>query len=1023
MRRLHKISLIILLPVLFTSFSNMKKDIDPDDYKTGTSLLPLQASWVDSVYNKMSMDEKIGQLFMIAAYSNKGPQHSQDILKLIKKYHIGGLIFFQGTPQEQAKLTNIYQNNAKVPLMIAMDAEWGLGMRLDSTISYPRQMTLGAIQNDTLIYQMGLDIGQQLRRLGVHINFAPVADINSNPDNPVIGSRSFGEDKDNVARKGIAYMNGLQDRRVMAVAKHFPGHGDTDKDSHETLPAIMHDSLRLDSIELYPFKELINNGVGGVMTAHLNIPALVKENNRPSTLSKNVVTNLLKDTMEFNGLVFTDALNMGGVTESYEPGQIEVEALKAGNDVLLYPQNVPLAIDYIKRQIRKGNISEEQINNSCKRILAFKYWAGLDKYTSKNKEDSLKEFIKKDSLHEDLHKPDYEANKRKLNEGALTLLYNNDSLLPLQRLDTLKIASVAFGDKEFPSDFQKRLNYYTDIKHYNDTVQYDLSFLEKLSEHDLVIAGISGTNESRHQNYGVEQEHIDFINQLGLETKVIPVYFGNPYMLANSFDYFKFPAFFAAFHDSTEMQDIAAQAIFGGIPVNGKLPVSANEYFHTGAGENIKQASRLKYTLPEDAGISSDKLKKVDSIIEKAIQDTATPGCQIFAAKDGKVFLHKSYGYHTYLQEQPVSWTHLYDLASITKIVASMSAIMQYHEEDKISLEDSIGKFLPRLDSTNKRGLIIKDILRHQAKLKSWIPFYQSLLETFYPDESLMSNKFSPKYPYKLGEHSYMSKNFRFKEGVVSNTTDDTYSIKIADNMYLHNSYYDSVYAMIDNSDLLEKKEYKYSDLGYYYFYEILENLSEESFDNFVKNNFYKPLGANHMTFLPLRHFDRESIVPTENDMIFRKQLLRGYVHDPGTAMLGGVCGHAGIFSNANDLGKMMQMYLNGGVYGGHRFFEDSTVQLFTKSPEENKKENRRAIGFDKPVTEKDEEGPTFNGISENSFGHTGFTGTIAWADKEENIVYIFLSNRIHPDQDNRKLIKNDVRTKIQEAIYEAIIK
>ncbi|MFO8234862.1 MAG: glycoside hydrolase family 3 N-terminal domain-containing protein [Bacteroidales bacterium] len=1020
MIRSYRFLIVSILMAALTSFSFNYNDDMPGDDRTGASLLPLQASWVDSVYKKMTLDEKIGQLFMVAAYSNKGPEHTQDILKLIRKYNIGGLIFFQGTPRKQIKLTNIYQNHSEVPLMIAMDAEWGLGMRLDSTMSYPRQMTLGAIQNDSLIYQMGLDIGEQLRRMGVHINFAPVVDINSNPDNPVIGSRSFGEDKHNVAGKGLAYMNGLQDRRVMAVAKHFPGHGDTDQDSHETLPSIMHDSLRLDSMELFPFKELINNGVGGVMTAHLSIPALVKERNRPSTLSKNVVTNLLKDTLNFNGLVFTDALNMGGVTDYFEPGQIEVEALKAGNDVLLYPQDVPLAIEYIKRQVRKGLISEGQINESCRRILAFKYWTGLDKYTA-DKEDSTQEFIKNENFHEDLHKPGYKATKRQLDEGALTLLYNNDSVLPIKRMDTLQVVSVMFGDDEFPADFQKRIDYYSEIKHYNDTVPFNLSFLEELAGNDLVIAGIAGTNELKHRNYGVKREYIDFLHQLARQTTVIPVYFGNPYLLSSNFDFYKFPALLLGYYDNPEMQDLAAQAVFGGAPVTGQLPVSIDDYFQSGSGETIDKSVRLKYTVPEDAGMSSKKLSKVDSIVEQAIRDTVTPGSQILAAKDGKVFLHKSYGHHTYLEEQPVVWKDMYDIASVTKIVAALPAIMKYYEEGQISLSDSLGKFLPRLDTTDKSGLIIKDILRHQARLKSWIPFYQALLETFYPGENLVSSSFSSRYPYKLGAGSYMSKNFQFKEGVVSSTPNDTFSIKVANNMYLHESYYDSVFAMIDRSELLEKKEYIYSDLGYYYFYEMIEELSGKPFEEYVKKNFYSPIGAGRMFFLPLRNFDKKHIVPTENDMIFRKQLLQGYVHDPGTAMLGGVCGHAGVFSNANDLGKMMQMYLNGGEYGGYQFLQDTTLDMFTKSPKDDENDNRRALGFDKPVTEEGEEGPTFSGISENSFGHTGFTGTITWADRDENLIYIFLSNRIHPDQDNRKLIEDDIRTKIQEAIYDAI--
>ncbi len=1014
---LMKMLLLLFIGVLFSSTTFPS---DNEKNRTSTpSLLPLESSWVDSVFNELSLNQKIGQLFMVSAYSNKGPEHTQHILRLIKKYHIGGLIFFQGAPGKQAKLTNIYQYNSDVPLMIAMDAEWGLGMRLDSSISYPRQMALGSVQDDSLIYKMGLDIGEQLRRTGVHINFAPVVDVNNNPDNPVIGSRSFGEDKYNVARKGIAYTNGLQDRRVMAVAKHFPGHGDTDRDSHKTLPVIKHDSLRIDSLELYPFKRLINNGVGGVMVAHLNIPSLIDEPNRPTTLSKNIVSNILREKLGFNGLVFTDALNMKGVTHYFDAGEIEFEALKAGNDVLLYPQDVPEAISYIKKKIRRGEISEQRINESCKRILAFKYWAGLDQLPHQKRGKDGKS-VETDSLYPDLHKPEYEVTLRKLTEHSLTLLKNTNSTLPLKGPDTLKIASLTIGLETEANSFTETLDLYTDLNHYNAGTEPDITLIKELGGYNLVVAGLMGTNERPYRNYGLKEEYFEFLRQLSQRTRVVLIHFGNPYALQDK-DLSNYQAVLSAYSDDPHVQHVAAQAVFGGFPVTGRLPVSIGPDYPSGKGETIEKSIRLRYTLPEHAGMSSEKLRKVDSLVSEAIKGQATPGCQIFVARNGNVVYNKSFGYHTYLKKKKVDWKDLYDIASVTKIVSTVPSIMKYYEEGRIKLDDTLGKFMPRLNKTNKSGLRIKDILTHQARLKSWIPFYQSTMETLYQDKPLISKKFSEGYPFKIGAHSYIAKNFRFKENIFSYTPSEVYSIQIADGLFQNKAYKDSVFKTIDDSELRENNEYKYSDLGYYYFYQVIEDFAGKPMEDFVDDMFYKPLGATRMTFLPLRKFSKSSIVPTENDMIFRKQLLQGYVHDPGTAMLGGVCGHAGVFSNANDLGKIMQMYLNGGTYGGKRFFEDSTLNKFTDSPFDETNGNRRGIGFDKPVSEEDKPGPTFSGISSNSFGHSGFTGTIAWADRDEKVVYIFLSNRIHPDQDNRKLIEDDVRTRIQKAIYEAI--
>jgi len=1009
---------IIILFGSFTTPTSNKNPLHNEKEQIGM-MLPVESTWVDSVFNTLSLQERIGQLFMVSAYSNKGHEHHQKIMQLIKDYNIGGLIFFQGTPDKQVKHTNIYQNYSEVPLMIGMDAEWGLGMRLDSSISYPRQMALGAIQNDSLIYKMGLDIAEQLRRIGVHINFAPVVDVNNNPANPVIGSRSFGENKKNVAHKGIAYMNGLQDKRVLAVAKHFPGHGDTDTDSHKALPVIEHDSLRMDSVEMFPFKRLINNGVGGIMTAHLNIPSLIKENNRPATLSGNVVTNLLRESFSFNGLVFTDALNMHGVTNHFDPGEIEYEALKAGNDVLLYPRDIPTAVSYIKKQVRKGNLSEETINESCRRVLAFKYWAGLDSYSSQIKQQ--KEVVPSDSLMEDINKPEYHALKQQLRESSLVILKNEKDILPVKNIEDTHIAGLVLGSNG-KSSFLETLDRYKKVDHFVKTNEtYNQVMIDTLSQYDLVLAGITGTHQSRSNNYGLKPGYYSFLDSLASHTDVALMHFANPYGLSLLPKKNNFAGLVVGFNDDSLTQHVAAQSLFGGNTINGKLPVSVENQYQENEGINVNNKIRLNYGLPESVGMSSRKLKKVDSLLQAAVDSMATPGGQIVIARNGKVVYDKAFGHHTYLKHKRVKWSNVYDVASLTKIFATLPTLMKYSETEKISIDSSLKKYLPYLDTTNKGDIILKDILTHQARLKSWIPFYRSTMEPLTPDKNLLNNNFNQDYPYRLGNGSYMIKNFKFKDGIFSHKDHRNFDIEVAKGLFMNHSYVDTLYKKIDESELREKKEYQYSDLGYYYFYRLIERMNNQPFEELVNKEFYKSIGMNRTGFLPLNLFPENEIVPTENDMVFRKQLLQGYVHDPGAAMLGGVCGHAGLFSNANDLAKMMQLFLNEGSYGGKKYFAEETIETFTEAPFKEENDNRRAIGFDKPVTEEDEPGPTYNGISFKSFGHTGFTGTIAWADPEEDLIYIFLSNRIHPDQDNLKLIKNDVRTNIQKAIYEAI--
>ncbi|MEE4198364.1 MAG: glycoside hydrolase family 3 N-terminal domain-containing protein [Bacteroidales bacterium] len=970
--------------------------------------------WVDSVMNKLSLDEKIGQLFMVAAYSNKYDNHEEEITTLIKKYKIGGLIFFQGGPLRQARLTNKYQSVAELPLLIAIDGEWGLGMRLDSTISYPRQMMLGAITDDSLIYRMGYDLGEQMKRLGIHINFAPVVDINNNPQNPVINVRSFGEDRVNVSKKSIAYMNGMQDAGIIAVAKHFPGHGDTHLDSHYALPVIGNTRERLDTLELFPFQRIIDAGVKGVMVAHLSVPALEPDIHLPTTLSEPVVTQLLKNKMGFDGLIFTDALNMKGVTQNFKPGDIEGMAVHAGNDVLLFPEDVPKAVHKIKKQVKAGNIPPQRIDESCRKILRAKFQAGLHHHQRKN------DYVPLENLEDDLNQIMYEVTRRELIQSGLTLIQNQEDMLPVKNLSNKKFASLAFNAGE-TTVFQQTLSLYAQVDHYQfDPSQSDL-ILEMLKDYDMVFTSIHNTSFWPANNYRVNPLHLEFMDTLAQETRVVFSLFGNPYSLRKFNNIKNLDAVLIGYDDESAIQQYAAQAIFGGIEVHGRLPVSIHSHYQAGLGIPLKKKIRLSYGIPEQVGMSSGVLTRIDSIAQQAIETMATPGCRILAARNGMVFYDKSFGYHTYLKKQKVSPDDIYDIASITKIVATMPSLMKLYEQGLFSLEAQLADFIPELDTTNKGKLKVKDILTHQAQLNGWIPYYYYTLQTLFPNKDLLNSDFSEEYPYKLGNHSYVAKNFMFREGIYSHQKKPGFTTRVAEDLYILDTYKDSIFNRIRASHLRENDQYHYSDLGFYYFYKIIEDYTGKNFREYVDSCFYEPLGASRTGFQPLKRFSRKEIVPTENDLIFRKQLLHGDVHDPGAAMLGGVCGHAGVFSTANDLAKIMQMFLNDGNYGGEEFLKPETIELFTTSPFLDQ-DNRRALGFDKPQMDYSKEGPTCKCVSAKSFGHSGFTGTLAWADPEEKIVYIFLSNRIHPDQDNGKLIRTNVRTDIQQVIYDAII-
>lgn len=967
---------VLLFFIFITTLAVQAQQIDP----LRTQDAEAQTRWVDSVMNTMTIDEKIGQLYMVQAYSNKGKKHEKFITEMLQKYHVGNLIFMQGTPEKQAVLNNKYQALSKVPLLIGFDGEWGLDMRLKHTYRFPWNMTLGAIRDNRLLKEMGEHLGEHCKRLGIHINFAPVVDINTNPDNPIIGNRSFGESKENVTEKAIALTLGMQSQGVLANAKHFPGHGDTAKDSHHTLPVIEFSEQRLDSVELYPYRRMFDAGVASVMTAHLSIPQLEANEALPTSLSKNVTTNLLQQKLGFQGLVITDGLNMKGAANYATSAEIDLAAILAGNDMLLIPQDVPGSVNLMKAALKSGKLTEERLEHSVRKILKAKYWAGLHNY----------EPVKEAHLQSELNRAEDEILHRKLVKRSITFVKDTQELLPVQNLTNTKIAYVKLGDAKH-SYFVNMLKNYTQVDVVSDRKLDRL--IQKLKKYDLVIVGFHKSNAHPWKSYKFTNEELVKLQEISRENKVVLSILTSPYSLLQIKSFTNIEGIVVGYQNSKLAQEITAQAIFGAIDVQGKLPVSIRDEFLEGHGLIKASLKRLQYTFPEDVQMSSQKLKKIDSVAKVILKKKMAPGAQILVARNGKVIYNKSFGYHTHRKKRKVKKTDVYDVASLTKILATLPMVMRAEEEKKISLYASLGDVLPKYKDSNKDTILIKEILSHVARLKAWIPFYKDTQDS-------ITGKNLP---------AFYSKKWSKK-----------YRIRVAKNLYLSQSYNDSISKFIKEADQRERKGYKYSDLGYYLFKEALEKKYKKPLNVLVNEYLYAPIGANRTSYLPLQKFAKKAIIPTEKDTYFRNQLLHGYVHDMGAAMQGGVGGHAGLFANANDVAKIMQMYLQEGYYGGKQYLRPETVAKFNKRYYSDKKV-RRGLGFDKPQLNPRVKA-TCGCVSDRSFGHSGFTGTYTWADPESGIVYVFLSNRVYPTMDNRGLVKKNIRTEIQQIIQDAIV-
>lgn len=943
------------------------------------------AALVDSLLATMSIEEKIGQTLMIRAHSNLGRDHINQVKEEIKKYKVGALCFFQGTPKKQTQLTEAYQELSEIPLLVAMDAEWGSGMRFkEAGFSYPRNLTLGAISEPSIIEEMGFEIGRELRSLGVHLNFAPVVDVNNNPENPVINNRSFGEHPPTVITHSLALMRGMDAAGVAACAKHFPGHGDTNVDSHKDLPIIRHNRQRLDSIELRPFRALIQAGVPSIMIAHLNIPALDDQANTPTTLSKKVVTGLLRNEMGYDGLIFTDAMEMKGVTKHFEAGEAEVRALIAGNDMICLPANVPKAVEAIKKAVETGRLTEEQLNERVRRILKLK--ADLNTLSQPiDTQLTVEERTARGPLPQVI--------KEELFSKSITCVSNKDNLIPVKRMDNGIMASLSIGSRD-PTPFQEQLSFYGRVIDFQTDKYFEKrsgqKLLKDLEMMDVVFVGIHDMSKYAHKDFGLNALMLQFLRSLNEKTRVILVLFGSPYAIS----YFEeFDHLVVAYEDSPEAQRISAQMLFGAREISGRLPVSAGS-LTMGSSFYIPNLMRLSVGLPESVGLDRDTLALIDSLAIELIDKKAAPGCQILVAKNNRIVYHKSFGYHTYDKRTPVLNSDVYDLASVTKVAATTLSVMKLVDQGKLDLSKPLGYYLPEAKGTNKEDLRIIDILSHRAGLKAWIAFYQ---ETIEKDR----------------------RGIRFKSGVYSSNAEKSYLVPVAHRLFMNESYLDSIYQQILESEIRPAGKYVYSDLGMILMAKVIEAIDGRSVDQFALQEFYLPMGLNRTRFNPLNHrISSGSIPPTEKDNYFRMQTLKGYVHDMGAAMMGGVAGHAGLFSNSQELAAIFQMLLNKGVYGGTRYLSPPTIELFTTRVEGA---TRRGVGFDMKQLDEDLSLNMAEEASPSTFGHLGFTGTAAWADPDYDLIVIFLSNRTFPAMNNPVLSRENYRPKIQAIPYRAL--
>lgn len=950
--------------------------------------------WVEQRLSQMTLKQKIGQLFIhtIAPYTHK--RNMEELESAVKEYGVGGLLFSGGETAKQVQLTVRAQEMAEIPLLITFDGEWGLAMRLKGTPEFPKNRVLGCIRNDTLLYQYGREVARQLREIGVQVNFAPVADVDNNPGNPVINTRSFGGDAREVARKVIAYSRGLEDGGVMAVCKHFPGHGDTETDSHVSLPVLHFGRERLDSVELYPFKEAVLAGVSGMMVGHLKVPELDR---KPASISSEVIMKTLKDELHFSGLVFTDALEMESISKSSD--NLCADALAAGNDLLLVPRNLKRSMAGVLKAVKEGRLTEEYITEKCRKVLVYKYALGLDNVPALNA----------DGLPDRLFTTETAALMKELGQAAVTVVKDSLDMLPLDlALSGNVLLSISPSLTEsYP--FYKELHKSVSLS----WIHADTDSLERIRER---IRPAQQVIVALHQQDMKGFESL--ITELAAEKPLVLVCFTSLDALKKLSPVAdKAAAVVLAHTDNADLQEYVAGVLTGKELVDGRLSVDVQGIAKIGTGITLDPDFPRSYK-PEDFGMDSNVLAGIDGIVQEGIREHAFPGCHVLVLKEGYPVYNKCFGTRTYDSESEVRENDIYDLASVSKAAGTLLAVMKLYDDGKFGLTDKVSRYLPALRGTNKENVTIQDLLFHESGLPASIPFYLEAIDLKSVKGGLFKKKPDKNHTLQIEENLYVNPDFSYKPAWVSKDSTDVYSLRLADNLYLNPKFQDVVMDEIIKAPV-KGHSYRYSCINFMLLKEMVEAVSGTPMDVFLDSVFYKPMGLMNTAYQPLKHFDRNRIVPTLKYDFLRKGELKGDVHDEAAAFMGGVSGNAGLFSTAHDVSVIFQMLLDRGVCGDVRYLSRATCDLFLTL---KSKESRRGLGFDKPDVEDVDDSPCAVEAPGSVFGHTGYTGTAVWVDPDHDIVFVFLSNRTYPQAfDHKNLMKLNIRPRIQQAIYQSL--
>lgn len=947
MRRLPRTIVLSVILLLGATFS-----CAPAPESTPESQPATGKQSIEEQIAGMSLEEKIGQMFMpifSATYYNDDNAAFEEVARWIEDYHIGGLIMFGGDPYAGARNIYRFQKLSPRPLLMASDFEWGVPMRLSAGTRYPENMAIAAAGNPGYAYQQGVITAREAKALGIHITFSPALDINNNPDNPIINVRSYGEDPETVVKFGTEYIRGLQSEHVAATAKHFPGHGDTDVDSHLHLPAINAGRDRLDSLEFVPFVEAIEAGTKLIMSTHLALPEL-PSGNTPATLSPYILTDILRDSLGYEGVIVTDAMNMGGIVRGYWPGEAAVKAVQAGNDIVLFSPDFEMAYHAVLEAAREGRIAMESINASVKRILELKEWVNVD-------EVRYPDLAEVERILED---PENLQKAEKVFRESMTLVRDENKVLPMDAGQIDNLATIILTDnlrfgypgRTFASSITSRVDRNRVISigpQASDSVLTHAA--EVIEKSDAVAVGVFVRFASFKGTINLPEQLGEFLTEvLKKEKPIVTVGFGSPYLLRY------FPSartYMVTYSTSYEVQRSAAAALFGEQAIEGKLPVSLPAGYEAGHG-----LEREPYTNVWTENLQPDRFDKVFDLIQEGIADSVAPGMAVYVAREGKVLAKQGFGRFTYDKSSPaVDSETIFDLASITKVMATTPLAMKMYERDYLHLDKPVSAYLPEFSGGMKDSVKVRHLLTHTAGLQPFIKFWE-----------------------------------------------------VADDP-------SEVYDIIVNSDLIYPPgdSTRYSDLGLILTGKIIEKLGRRPLGELVQLELYDPLGMDQTQYRPPERIWSQ-IAPTEFDRAYRDRQIQGEVHDENAAFMGGVAGHAGLFSTLDDMGRYAQMLLRNGYYDQMKHLRSSTIDRFT-SRQNIVEGSTRALGWDTPRRKGSLYGKYF---SEEAFGHTGYTGTSMIIDPKYDIIVILLTNRVYPSREQQKIYQ--FRPRFHNAVMEALL-